>query len=156
MLPYPDATHKGVEINSPTLVSISTSGALSLSGSATSIEGSATAYMSGGLVAVKASTILDLEAGTFANLDASTLVNIGMTTAAGATIATTDAVVDLARGTQLAFPSAAASVTEIAVAVDPGEVPASRASIFGGNFVERQNAPMTSFMGHDDDANGPQ
>jgi len=155
LLPYPDITHKGVEINSPALVSISTLGALALSGTATSIKGSASTYVSGAAVAVKASGVLDLQGGLLANLDG-TFVMIGTPTTAAATITATDAATLIARGTQVAFSAASKSITDVASAVDPGEIPASRASIFGGNFVERQNAPMTSFMGHDDDANGPQ
>ena len=151
-LPYADATHKGVEINSPALVSISTIGTLSLSGSATSIEGKSTAYMSGAAVAVKASGALSLDADGIVSMDGQ-LVNLGMGTGADIVISGTDSAVTLARGTQAALSSSLPSVTEAAVAVSPGEIPASRPSLFGGNFVERQNAPMTSFMGHDDDKN---
>jgi len=154
LLPYPDVTHKGVEINSPAVVSISTLGALALSGSTTSIKGTVEANLTGAIVDVKADGLLNLEGGGIASLDG-TLVNIGMGTGAAAGITASTTATTTIRGTQVAFPSAAKSVTEVAAAVDPGEIPASRASIFGGSFVERQNAPMTSFMGHDDDTNGP-
>ena len=150
-LPYPDATQKGIEINSPVLVSLTSLGTVSISATvAASVDSLGITNISAtGIVDVKAGGALNLEATGLASLDG-LLVNIGTGTLE--TSALTLAGIATLRGTQIIYPSALPSITETGAVVNPGEIPASRPSLFGGNFVQRQNAPMTSFMGHGDDA----
>jgi hypothetical protein len=150
-LPYPDATQKGVEINSPVLVSLTSLGTVAISGTvAASISSLGVTNVSAiGKVDIKAGATLNLAATGIASLDG-LLVNIGSGTAETSSL--TLAGITALRGTQVIFPAAVPSITEGATVVNPGDIPASRPSLFGGNFVQRQPAPMTSFMGHGDDA----
>jgi hypothetical protein len=148
-IPYADVTHKGVEINSPVLVSLTSLGTVAISATlAASIDSLGTTNVSAtGSVDIKAGALLNLAATGVASLDG-LLVNIGSGTAE--TSAITLATIAGVRGTQIAFPAALPSITETAAVVNPGEIPASRPSLFGNNFIQRQNPPMTSFMGHGD------
>jgi hypothetical protein len=150
-LPYPDATQKGVEINSPVLVSLTSLGTVAISGTvAASISSLGVTNVSAtGKVDIKAGATLNLAATGIASLDG-LLVNIGSGTAETSLL--TLAGITTLRGTQVVFPAAVPSITEGATVVNPGDIPASRPSLFGGNFVQRQPAPMTGFMGHGDDA----
>jgi len=151
-IPYIDATHKGVEINSPVLVSLTSLGIVSISATTTASIHSlgGTNVSAVGKVDVAAGGTLNLDAVGITSLDGS-VVNIGTVTAE-TSIATLTAI-DTLRGPQVALASASPSVTEIAKVVNPGVIPASRPSLLGGNFVQKQNPPMTSFMGHGDDSN---
>jgi hypothetical protein len=151
-IPYEDVTHKGVEINSPVLVSLTSLGTVAISATAAaSIHSLGVTNVSAvGKVDVVAGATLNLNATGVTSLDGS-LVNVGMGTLE--TSGTTLAAVTALRGPQVALASALPSITERATAVNPGNIPPSRPSLFGSNFLERQNPPMTSFMGHGDDSN---
>lgn len=148
-LPYPDVTQKGIEINSPVLVSLTSLGTVAISATvAASIDSLGVTNISAlGKVDVKAGGALNLAATGLASLDG-LLVNIGSGTLETSTL--TLAGITGLRGTQVIFPAALPSVTETAAVVNPGNIPPSRPSLFGSNFVQRQNPPMTSFMGHGD------
>ena len=151
-IPYPDATHKGVEINSPVLVSLTSLGTVAISAvTAASVHSVGVTNVSAvGKVDVTAGATLNLKAIGITSLDG-LLVNIGMGTAE-TSIATLTAIATL-RGPQVVLASALPSITERAKVVNPGNIPPSRPSLFGSNFVQRQNPPMCSFMGHGDDTN---
>ena len=147
-LPYPDATQKGIEINSPVLVSLNSAGAIQVAAATTAIYGAVKAQVTGGIVDVKSSGILNLSSTGIASLDGS-LVNIGMGT--GDTSPATLTAIATLRGTQVGLPAAIPSITELATCVAPGEIPASRPQLFGNSFVEKQNPATVSFESHDDE-----
>ena len=148
-LPYVDATQKGIEINSPVLVSLNGGvGAVQVAAATTAIYGAVKAQMTGGIVDVKSSGILNLSSTGIASLDGS-LVNIGMGT--GDTSPATLTAIATLRGTQVGLPAAIPSITELATCVAPGEIPASRPQLFGNSFVEKQNPATVSFESHDDE-----
>ena len=149
-LPYIDATHKGIEINSPVLVSLNGGiGAVQVAAATTAIYGTVKAQMTGGAVDVKSSGILNLSSIGIASLDGS-LVNIGMGT--GDTSPATLTAIATLRGTQVALNAALPSVTEVAAVVNPGDIPASRIGVgysTGANKRTRKPAHLTSRMTDD-------
>ena len=156
-LPYPDASHKGIEINSPVLVSLNSAGAIQLAAATTAVYGAVKAQMTGGIVDVKSSGILNLSSTGIASLDGS-LVNIGMGT--GDTSPATLTAIATLRGTQVALNAALPSITEIAKVVNPGDIPPSRMPVghtTKANFRTRRPPPATSRMSDDttDGASSP-
>ena len=148
-LPFPDATQKGVEINSPVLVSLTSLGTVAISATvAASIDSLGVTNVSAlGKVDITAGTSLNLDATGITSLDG-LLVNIGSGTLETSML--TLAGIASVRGTQVIFPAALPSITETAAVVNPGNIAPSRPSLFGSSFVKRQNPPMTGFMGHGD------
>ena len=144
-LPYIDASHKGIEINSPVLVSLNGGvGAVQVAAATTAIYGAVKAQMTGGIVDVKSSGILNLSSTGIASLDGS-LVNIGMGT--GDTSPATLTAIATLRGTQVALNAAVPSVTEIATVVNPGDIPPSRVPVghtTNSAFRTRRPPPATS------------
>jgi hypothetical protein len=149
-IPYPDMAHLGVEINSPVLVSLTSLGTVSISATAVaSIDSLGITNISAtGMVDVKAGGALNLDSTGITSLDGS-FVNIGTETLEASSI--TLAGITALRSPQIATSTALPSITETAAVVNPGEIPASRPSLFGNNFIKRQTPPMTGFMGHGDD-----
>jgi hypothetical protein len=149
-LPYIDASHKGIEINSPVLVSLNGGvGAVQVAAATTAIYGAVKAQMTGGIVDVKSSGILNLSSTGIASLDGS-LVNIGMGT--GDTSPATLTAIATLRGTQVALNAALPSITEIATVVNPGDIPPSRVPVghtTNSAFRTRRPPPATSRMGDD-------
>lgn len=175
-LPYPDVSHKGVEINSGALVHL-TAPSVSMQGLAAVVNGTTNTTIAGATVDVKSSvllnlestlianvkaggllnvqsgTVLNLKGGTAVNADAAA-VNLGMTTGAATGSNATTLVTALAtlRGTQVGFPAALLSITEVAAVVNPGDLPASRVGIgytTGGNKATRRAPQATSRMNDD-------
>ena len=144
-VPYADATQKGIEINSPVLVSLNGGvGAVQVAAATTAIYGAVKAQMTGGIVDVKSSGILNLSSTGIASLDGS-LVNIGMGT--GDTSPATLTAIATLRGTQVALNAALPSVTEIATVVNPGDIPPSRVPVghtTNSAFRTRRPPPATS------------
>ena len=149
-VPYADATQKGIEINSPVLVSLNGGvGAVQVAAATTAIYGAVKAQMTGGIVDVKSSGILNLSSTGIASLDGS-LVNIGMGT--GDTSPATLTAIATLRGTQVALNAALPSITEIATVVNPGDIPPSRVPVghtTNSAFRTRRPPPATSRMGDD-------
>ena len=149
-VPYADATQKGIEINSPVLVSLNGGvGAVQVAAATTAIYGAVKAQMTGGIVDVKSSGILNLSSTGIASLDGS-LVNIGMGT--GDTSPATLTAIATLRGTQVALNAAVPSVTEIATVVNPGDIPPSRVPVgytTKGNLRTRKPPPSNSSMPDD-------
>jgi hypothetical protein len=170
LLPYPDVTHKGVNITSPVLVNIDTLGPgagigmTTISGMNVNVNSTvATAISSAaGTVAIKAFTTVDIEALGATNITAGTLVNLGTTTFATATILTMSGLkIGLKTGQEISsliHPSGPTSPfrvdvkTEGAVNVAPPKIPGTRTSvgyIFGGGKQTRETPNITSRMSDD-------
>ena len=115
LLPYADAGHFGIEINSPKLIHLD-SGNISLNSLDKIHIGAASS------VGIKASTI-GLDAGTVGIDDYVRMAEGRGSSYASGTFSTTDG----GRATQKPFMDAQVSVTEIANVVSPGELPKSRA-----------------------------
>ena len=148
-LPFPDASHLGIDINS-----INAVGALGIN------AGAALGIKSVGTMDLHATGQLGLGAGGVVNMDG-LLVNIGNGTAAG-TGTVAGGTVSASLAPQLTQSGTATipplSITEIATVVNPGDIPASRVP-FGhttnANFRTRKPPPSTSRMS-DDTADGAQ
>ena len=142
-VPYADATQKGIEINSAVLVNI-TAPSVAMTGAQAIVSGTVKSTISGALVDVKSIGALNLSSVGIASLDGS-LVNIGMGT--GETAAASIATHQTLRGTQVGFPAAVPSVTEIATVVNPGDIPPSRVPVghtTNAAFRTRRPPPATS------------
>jgi len=156
-LPYPDAGHLGIDIDSKTSLRMNSKLTMSISSLATLGIDSAGAMgiISGAKLDVAAGGLLGIGAGGLVNIDG-TFVNIGNPTAA-ATIASSAGTVTTVKAPQLVQSATALSpiqigVQEIANVLDPGDIPASRVP-FGHTtnaaFRTRRPPPSTSRMSDD-------
>ena len=170
LLPYPDVTHKGVNITSPVLVNIDTLGPglglglVTISGLNVNVDSKVAIGLScEGTVAVKATGSVDIEATGIVNVDGLT-VNLAppLGTLATATTATLTALkVGLKTGQEissLTHPSGTTApgrikpLTESSVNVAPPKIPGTRTSvgyIFGGGKQTRETPNITSRMSDD-------
>ena len=162
-LPYPDAGHLGIDIDSKTSLRVNSKLTMSISSLATlGIDsGGAMGIISGGKLDVAAGAVLGIGSTGMVNIDG-TLVNIGNPTAA-ATIASSAGTVTAVKTPQAVQGATALSpiqigIQETAKVLDPGDIPASRVPIghtTNANFRTRKPPPSTSRMS-DDTADGAQ
>jgi hypothetical protein len=161
-LPFPDASHLGIDINSTTSLRMNSLATMNINavGALGINAGAALGIKSVGTMDLHATGQLGLGAGGVVNMDG-LLVNIGNGTAAG-TGTVAGGTVSASLAPQLTQSGTATipplSITEIATVVNPGDIPASRVP-FGhttnANFRTRKPPPSTSRMS-DDTADGAQ
>jgi hypothetical protein len=141
-LPYVDADHHGIEINSPDIIHLE---AKNLSGKGTeklSFEGVDIASMTAKKVDVVASAgTINLKSSGNASLDGA-LVHLGMGTQESASGTVSN--INSTRGAQVALKDARESVQEKATVVSPGELPKSRA--VKSAVVKRVKSFITGLM----------
>ena len=115
VLPYPDAGHKGVEINSADLVHIEAP--------KESMTGTDALSLDGGVIGIKSSGNVGISGGTVGIDDTVRMAEGNGSGTANSTYSTTDG----NRATQKPKKDAQVSVTEVATVMSPGELPKSRA-----------------------------
>ncbi len=146
-LPYADAGHKGIEINSSSLIHLS---APQIAGHATNTmsihSDSITNVSSGANLDAVAGDAINLKSTNTASLDGS-LVHLGMGTTEAST--STRSTVNTTRGAQQTLNDARESVTEKASVVAPESIPGSRA--VRKAIVKRIRPIITSLMSSGDD-----
>ena len=148
LLPYADAGHKGIEINSPDIIHLDAGTNISLN------AGDKFAINSGSHATINAGGRADLVAGATANIKSGGNANVtgaqvhlndGNAEAASGNYSDTEG----ARGAQKDLKDAQVSVTEVATVLAPTEIPPSRAP--RDPVVERQPTFITSTMATGDD-----
>jgi hypothetical protein len=148
LLPYADAGHKGIEINSPDIIHLDSGTNISLN------AGDKFAINSGSHATINAGGRADMVAGATANIKSGGNANVtgaqvhlndGNAEAASGNYSDTEG----ARGAQKDLKDAQESVTEIANVVSPGTLPPSKAQ--KPPVVERQATFITSTMATGDD-----
>ena len=155
-LPFPDAGHLGIDINSTTslrmnsltTMNINAIGALGIN------AGAALGIKSVGTLDIASGAQVGIGAGALVNIDG-TLVNIGSGTAS-ATSGLAAGTVTASLAPQLVQSGTASipplSITEVATVVNPGDIPASRVPVghtTKANFRTRRPPPSTSRMSDD-------
>lgn len=155
-LPFPDAGHLGIDINSTTslrmnsltTMNINAVGALGIN------AGAALGIKSVGTLDIASGAQVGIGAGALVNIDG-TLVNIGSGTAS-ATSGLAAGTVTASLAPQLVQSGTASipplSITEVATVVNPGDIPASRVPVghtTKANFRTRRPPPSTSRMSDD-------
>ena len=155
-LPFPDAGHLGIDINSTTslrmnsltTMNINAVGALGIN------AGAALGIKSVGTLDIASGAQVGIGAGALVNIDG-TLVNIGSGTAS-ATSGLATGTVTASLAPQLVQSGTASipplSITEVATVVNPGDIPASRVPVghtTKANFRTRRPPPSTSRMSDD-------
>lgn len=155
-LPFPDAGHLGIDINSTTslrmnsltTMNINAVGALGIN------AGAALGIKSVGTLDIASGAQVGIGAGALVNIDGS-LVNIGSGTAS-ATSGLATGTVTTSLAPQLVQSGTASipplSITEVATVVNPGDIPASRVPVghtTKANFRTRRPPPSTSRMSDD-------
>lgn len=155
-LPFPDAGHLGIDINSTTslrmnsltTMNINAIGALGIN------AGAALGIKSVGTLDIASGAQVGIGAGALVNIDG-TLVNIGSGTAS-ATSGLATGTVTASLAPQLVQSGTASipplSITEVATVVNPGDIPASRVPVghtTKANFRTRRPPPSTSRMSDD-------
>ena len=155
-LPFPDAGHLGIDINSTTslrmnsltTMNINALGALGIN------AGAALGIKSVGTLDIASGAQVGIGAGALVNIDGS-LVNIGSGTAS-ATSGLATGTVTTSLAPQLVQSGTASipplSITEVATVVNPGDIPASRVPVghtTKANFRTRRPPPSTSRMSDD-------
>jgi hypothetical protein len=159
-LPFPDAGHLGIDINSTTSLRMNSLATMNINavGALGINAGAALGIKSVGTMDLHATGQLGLGAGGLVNMDGS-LVNIGNGTAL-ATKGLAEGTVAASLAPQLTQSGTATipplSITEIATVVNPGDIPPSRVPTgytTKGNLRTRKPPPSNSSM-PDDTADG--
>ena len=148
LLPYADAGHKGIEINSPDIIHLDAGTNMSLNaGDKFAINSASHATINaGGRADMVAGATANIKAGGNANVTGAQVhLNDGNAEAASGNYSDTES----ARGAQKDLKDAQESVTEIANVVSPGALPPSKAQ--KPPVVERQATFITSTMATGDD-----
>lgn len=140
VLPYPDLGHKGVEINSPVLVSLRSAAGIINIDALTAVH-----IDSIGTTTLNSTGITNVQGGS-TNVDATKLVNLGM----GTTSLVSKAAVVALRANQgtILTEAATPSITELAKVVKPPSIDGVKPTL--GAQIERAEAMLTSIMGSGD------
>ena len=131
-LPYADAGHHGIEINSPD--------GIHLDAKNISMDGTTNLSLSGGTIGLKSAGDVGITGGTVGIDDVVRMAEGRGTSTANSTFSATDG----ARSVQKPLKDAQISVQEVATVVSPGELPKSKAQ--KPAVVKRSSTFITSTM----------
>jgi hypothetical protein len=147
LLPYADAGHHGIEINSPDIVHLDAGKNISLNANKLAMNSAShTTINAGGRADMVAGATANIKAGGNANVTGAQVhLNDGNAEAASGNYSDSEG----ARGEQKDLKDAQVSVTEVATVLAPTEIPPSRAP--RDPVVERQPTFITSTMATGDD-----